>query len=207
MNSKDYWNKVHKELENEELIYDNWLDLFEKEIDSSTLPIIDLGCGEGNNVLYLTKKKKQVIPCDYSEVAISNINKRFPNVKAMCFDMTENLPFENNSAEIVIADLSLHYFTKETTIKILEEIKRVLVPNGILLFRVNSVKDVNHGAMQGKEVEHHLFENNGNLKRFFDKEDFDTFFSDWYTLYLNEEKMYRYTKEKIVWRGAMKVNK
>lgn len=207
MNSKDYWNEVHKSLESEELVYDNWLDLFEKEIASSTPPIIDLGCGEGNNVLYLTKKGKQVIPCDYSEVAISNINKRFPNVKAMCFDITEDLPFENNSAEIIIADLSLHYFTKETTIKILEEIKRVLVPNGILLFRVNSVKDVNHGAMQGKEIEHHLFENNGNLKRFFDKEDFDIFFSEWETIYLNEEKMYRYTKEKIVWYGAMKVNK
>lgn len=206
-NSKKYWNNVHESLENQELICDDWLDLFEEKITSSTLPIIDLGCGKGNNVLYLTKKEKQVIPCDYSEIAIQNINKKFPNIKALCFDMTKGLPFQNNSVEIVIADLSLHYFTEKTTLKILNEIKRVLVPNGILLFRVNSVKDVNHGAGQGLEVEPHLYENNGYFKRFFDKDDFNKFFSDWENIYLNEEKMERYTKEKIVWRGAMKVNK
>lgn len=206
-NSKEYWNDVHKSLENLKLFYDNWLELFEKEIISSTLPIIDLGCGEGNNVLYLSEKGKNIIPCDYSENAIKNVQKRFPMINALCFDMTKGLPFKTNSSEIIIADLSLHYFNEKTTFEILNEIKRVLIPNGLLLFRVNSIKDTNHGAGQGLEIEHHLYENKGNFKRFFDKEDFNKFFYNWKTIYLNEEKMERYTKEKIVWRGAMKVTK
>lgn len=60
--------------------------------------------------------------------------------------MTRGLPFENNFTDLIICDLSLHYFREKTTFEILEEIKRVLKPDGILLFKVNSVKDVNHGA-------------------------------------------------------------
>lgn len=40
---------------------------------------------------------------------------------------------------------------------ILNEIRRILVPGGHLLARVNSINDVNHGAGQGTEVEHHLY--------------------------------------------------
>lgn len=207
-NAKEYWNSIHQNLKDQELHYDDWLNPFTDIIDATALPIIDLGCGEGNNVMYLLEKRKKVIPCDYSEAALLNVQKRFPELKEVfCFDMTLGLPFENNSSDIVICDLSLHYFTEKTTLTILEEIKRILTPNGILLFRVNSTKDFNHGAGQGIEIEPHLYENNGSFKRFFDKQDFNKLFTDWETLYLKEETMSRYTQEKIVWRGAMKVAK
>lgn len=66
--------------------------------------------------------------------------------------MTKGLPFDDNFTDIIISDLSMHYFTKQKTCEILKEMKRVLKPNGILLFRVNSVKDVNHGAGEGTEI-------------------------------------------------------
>lgn len=91
--------------------------------------------------------------------------------------MSKGLPFEDNVADIIISDLSLHYFTEQKTFEILDEIKRVLKPNGLLLFRVNSVKDVNHGAGEGKEIEPHLYETtDGRYKRFFDEEDIKKFF-------------------------------
>ena len=77
-----------------------------------------------------------------------------------------------------------------------------------MLFRVNSVKDVNHGAGEGKEIESHLYETaDGRLKRFFDEKDIQKFFSEWEKLYIHEEKMGRYGTEKVLWRGALKVNK
>ena len=91
---------------------------------------------------------------------------------------------------------------------ILEEIKRVLKPSGLLLFRVNSVRDVNHGAGEGKEIEPHLYEtSDGRYKRFFDQSDIERFFAEWEKFYVHEETMGRYEKEKILWRCAMQVKK
>ena len=203
------WNDIHSYYERDKIKYDDWLELFDREIQNCQTPIIDLGCGCGNDTLYLIERGKKVIPCDYSKNAIHNIEKNFPEVeKAYRFDMSRGLPFEDNLTDIIISDLSLHYFTKEKTSKILQEIKRVLKPNGLLIFRVNSVKDVNHLAGQGTEIEHHVYKtNDGRYKRFFDEEDINRFFSDWKSLYIHEEIMGRYGMDKVLWRCAMQVKK
>lgn len=78
--------------------------------------------------------------------------------------------------------------------------------DGILLFRVNSTKYVNHGAGEGTEIEPHLYETeDGRYKRFFDEKDIEDFFSDWKKVYLHEEVMGRFTLEKVLWKAAMQV--
>lgn len=55
---------------------------------------------------------------------------------------------------------------------------------------------------------HYLYETaDGRLKRFFDEKDIQKFFADWEKLYIHEEVMGRYDAEKVLWRGAFKVNK
>ena len=99
-------------------------------------------------------------------------------------------------------------FNEEDTKNILNEIKRVLQKDGILIFRVNSTKDVNYGAGEGEEIEKHFYRTQvGMYKRFFDKEDIEYFFKKWKNLYINEEQMTRYEKVKEVWKCAYKVEK
>lgn len=105
------------EMKTREVVYDGWLKDYETEIEKCSTPIVDLGCGLGNNLSYLTQKGKEVLACDYSDIAIETIQKDFPNVKTKLFDMTQKFPIEDNFTEIVIADLSIHYFTKEVTIR------------------------------------------------------------------------------------------
>ncbi len=200
--AKERWNKEFAKGINDEIVYDDWLDSCEKQLQSCVAPIIDLGCGSGNNTKYLLEKGKEVIPCDFAETAIKNIKNRFPQVKkAKCFDMTKGLPFADNFTDIVIADLSLHYFSEDTTYNILAEIKRVLKPNGLLFFRVNSVLDKNYGAGQGTEIEKHLYATeDGRQKRFFDKNDIKTFWQAWHLIFCKEENMHRYELNKILWR-------
>ncbi len=207
--ANDRWNEIHSSYERDKIKYDDWLELFQRAIENCKTPIIDLGCGSGNDTLYLIERGKKVIPCDYSSTAIQNIQKNFPEIeRTECFDMTRGLPFEDNFTDLMICDLSLHYFTEKTTFEILEEIKRVLKPSGLLLFRVNSVRDINHGAGEGKEIEPHLYEtSDGRYKRFFDQSDIERFFAEWEKLYVHEETMGRYEKEKILWRCAMQVKK
>ena len=64
------WNKTYDNLWDKEIKYDDWLDSFKEYIENTNKPIIDLGCGFGNDTLYLRKMGKEVIPCDYSEIAI-----------------------------------------------------------------------------------------------------------------------------------------
>ena len=205
--ANERWNSIHSHYERKKIKYDDWLELFDRAIKNCKTPIIDLGCGSGNDTLYLIERGKKVIPCDYSKNAIENIKNNFPEIeRAECFDMTKGLPFEDNLTDIIISDLSLHYFTEKKTFEILDEIKRVLKPNGLLFFRVNSINDVNYGAREGKEIESHLYETaDGRYKRFFDEKDIASFFANWEKLYIHEEKIGRYGAEKVLWRGAFQV--
>ncbi len=207
--ANDVWNEIHTSYERNDIIYDDWLEMFQNEIERCNTPVIDLGCGSGNDTLYLIERGKKVISCDYSFNAIENIKKNFPEVHGTeCFDMTKGLPFEDNYTDIIISDLSLHYFTEKTTFRIIDEIKRVLKPEGMFIFRVNSVKDVNHGAGEGKEIERHLFETaDGRYKRFFDLDDIESFFGEWKKIFVREETMARYEMEKILWRCGVQVKK
>lgn len=205
----EYWNKLHTHYEREEIITDNWLDQFHEIVDNAKGPAIDLGCGCGNDTLYLLNKGKSVIPCDGSMNAIQNIRRNFPEIhESICFDMLDMFPFCNNMTDLVIADLCLHYFKREDTIKILKEIKRVLVNNGHLLLRVNSMNDVLHGVGKGIEVEPHLYmTEDGRYKRFFDRKDIYEIFNMFQIKYVNEDVMTRYKLEKKLYVVDLKNRK
>lgn len=198
INSINYWDSIHKEYKRDEIKFDDWLNPYLDIIEKTKIPILDLGCGSGNNTLYLLNHNKEVIPCDQSINAIKNIKINFQEVKdARCFNMLDGMPFSDNSFEIVIADLCLHYFRDIDTKNILKEIRRILVNDGILLARLNSMNDINHGAGSGKEVEKHLFETDDyRLKRFFTLEDISYFFKDFDLKEAKEETMTRYKLEK-----------
>ena len=210
-NSLQYWDQIHEDqhYNRDAIKVDDWLDRFEDIIDRSSLPILDLGCGGGNNTLYLIDKGKSVIACDQSEKAIAMIQKNFPEIKeTKCFNMLDGFPFPDNSFEVVVADLCLHYFTEKDTSRINSEIERILLSGGHLLMRVNSVNDVNHGAGQGVEIEPHLYETEtGTLKRFFDEADIRRFFKDYAIEYIKEETMSRYKLEKKLYRVCVRFEK
>ena len=205
-NSLEYWNEIHLNNNRSAIKTDDWLEDFDEIIMRSDRPILDLGCGSGNDTLYLISKGKQVIACDQSENAIGSMKRDFPEITdTRCFNMLDGLPFKTESFEIVIADLCLHYFLEKDTAFVVSEIQRILVPGGHLFLRVNSLNDVNHGAGQGKQIEHHVFETeSGMIKRFFDEDDIRYFFGAFEIKYMKEEIMSRYRLEKRLFRVCAK---
>lgn len=202
---KVYWNKQYTARGNKRVTYDLWLDKYENILHASKeTPIIDLGCGLGNDTLYLHERGYKVLSCDYSEEALKKLELFIDNPITKLFDMKSGLPFESESAKVIIADLSLHYFSWAETRKIVNEIKRVLKEDGFLLLRVNSVKDTNYGAGKGIIIEKNYYNIDGNLKRFFDKEQLEELFIDWEVKYINEYEMSRYINSKILWEMAVK---
>lgn len=198
MQFKDYWNKSHKTYSMGKITYDNWLNDYKNVLDNCKTEVLDLGCGVGNDTLYLTERGFKVIACDYSEVALNHLKEQIKDVKTMQIDISDPLPFKNNTFDLIIADLSLHYFDEKTTIEIMKEIKKILKPNGHLLARVNSIKDINHGAGQGKQLEKNYYFVEGYNKRFFSIEDAKKIFSYIGKPKIKEADMLRYTSPKKV---------
>ena len=198
MQFKDYWNKSHKTYSMGKITYDNWLNDYKYVLDNCKTEVLDLGCGVGNDTLYLTERGFKVIACDYSEVALNHLKEQIKDVKTMQIDISQPLPFKENTFDLIIADLSLHYFDEKTTIEIMKEIKKILKPNGHLLARVNSIKDINHGAGQGKQLEKNYYFVEGYNKRFFSIEDAKKIFSYIGKPKIKEADMLRYTSPKKV---------
>ena len=198
MNFQDFWNKSYETYSTDGKIYSSWLDKYVSVIDSCKTKVLDLGCGIGYDSFYLTQRGLDVVACDFSEVALSRLRENVENVETRLLDISEKLPFEDESFDLVIADLSLHYFDTKTTEKIMSEIERILAPKGFLLARVNSIHDVNHGAGEGEKIEDNFYFVKGYNKRFFTVEDAERFFSIVGKATVREEDMLRFNKAKKV---------
>lgn len=196
-----YWNEVHKKYTS---TYDGWLDkylhLFNKN-DS----IIDLGCGRAYCSQYLLDNGfTDIAACDFSEEVLKILNDERPDLKTMLFDMSNGLPFEDNSENIVIADLSLHYFNLSKTKLIFEDIYRILKKDGYLIARVNSTDDKEHIPSNCEEIEENFYYDGNIYKKFFTKEDFDFLFTNFQIINLEEKNMSRYEKTKVLWEFCIK---
>ena len=124
----------------------------------------------------------------------------------MTLDHSKKLPFENNSFDVVVASLCLHYFNWSATNAIIIEVSRILRSGGFLLCRLNSKNDINYGSTGYPEIETDLFNVKGRSKRFFNKSDiYELFPEPWKLTSLQEKLIDRYDKEKVVWEFGVAI--
>lgn len=136
---------------------------------------LDLGCGTGEDTAELVAAGMRVIAFDRSRFRLRRARRCAPGARFVVGDMTRGLPFPDESFDLVVASLSIHYFDWETTCRIVREIARVLRPGGRFLCRVNRVGDVHFDYGRGTEVEPDFFEvRPGHTKRFFSEESLRT---------------------------------
>lgn len=195
---KLYWNDVFTSKMPDKIVCDSWLDKYQNLLTPQGGTVLDIGCGAGNDTLYLFEKGFDVISCDYSEKALEILTRHIPTATALRLDITQPLPFANEAFDFIIADLSLHYFDSATTRAIMAEIRRVLKQDCPLIARVNSINDNNYGACQGQELDYHFYYYDGYNKRFFDLQDVQKYFSVIGTVTAHETDMLRYPMPKKV---------
>lgn len=198
-NQKTHWNQYYSNKQGDltEYQYDAWLEKYRNLLKGKK--VIDLGSGIGNDSKMLVEQGIQVHACDFSKEALKILQQNLSTVPCTCIDMTKKIPFEDASFDVVVADLSLHYFTWEVTVGIVAEIARILTMDGSLLLRVNSMNDVKYGAGQGMELEKHLYLVQEKLKRFFTKEDLLKLLTDWKIKYIEEYTNWRFEHGKVMW--------
>ncbi len=161
---------------------------------------LDLGCGEGHDARYLTAQGFQVTAVDGSEAALKIARQIASQARHIHTDYRDGLPFANGVFDIIVANLSLHYFDHEQTKHIVHEIERCLAPNGYFFARVNSANDLNFGATGHPEVEPGYYLVNGEYKRFFTRQSLIALGNRHWKLHNMEElTIHRYGSEKVVW--------
>ncbi len=174
-----------------------WKPLLEKEKKEYAL---DIGCGIGLDTRYLTEFGYKVISMDLSETALSICKKTLPDNVFLQIDIGEGLPFSTNSFQVIVANLSLHYFDSVVTEKIMDEIRNCLKTGALFFVRLNSTKDINFGSVGHEEIEPSVFRVENQQKRFFDGNTVNELFkTGWKRHGIEEISIDRYSKTKVVW--------
>ena len=193
-----YWNSIYNnhmlEFPQDDEFLSTWLESLRK-----AKRIVDLGCGNGVNSFYLYERGIHTIACDFSEPALNLLLKKAPDANVLLFDMRDGLPFLSNHLDVVIADLSLHYFSIQETKAILNEIRRSLVPDGMFICRVNAIETDLMG-LKYPEIEKDYYDVNGCKKRFFTVDSLASIMSGFSVkkLYEQETEKYRRAKKTVV---------
>jgi hypothetical protein len=105
---------------------------------------------------------------------------------------------------VVVASLSLHYFPWPETEALVERIRQLLVPSGILLCRLNSTNDHHFGASGHPRIDDDYYLVDGAPKRFFDRAAVDRLFSPgWRMLSVEERTIDRYDLPKSAWEVVL----
>jgi SAM-dependent methyltransferase len=178
-----------------------WLPLLAAKAGS--LPILELGCGAGRDSAVLAAAGQRVVGIDASESAIAAATARVPSCEFHCQDMRVPFPERGSRVRVVLASLSLHYFSWTETAMLVERIRDALEPAGLLLCRVNATDDVDHGAVGHPEIERHFYLVRGQPKRFFDRADIEQLLGvGWTVLHVEHRIVQRYARPKALWEIA-----
>lgn len=201
VDAREEWDRIFSSLEEapsaEDAWLERWLDLLNPRLES---PVLDLGCGAGEDARFLSSRGFRVVAADSSEKALEITGRRAPGARRVRMDLTRGLPFTSAHFGAVVASLSLHYFPWPKTVEILGEVRRCLVPGGHLLARLNSTNDSHYAAARKEPIAPNFFLLGGSPKRLFDRDDVVALFSAGWEIESAEElTTARYGYEKTLW--------
>jgi ubiquinone/menaquinone biosynthesis C-methylase UbiE len=143
--------------------------LIEKNANLGT--ICELGCGPGMITGYLSEQGATVCGIDLSAKMIEEARKQFPQIRFEQGDMLDLKNVEDNSFGGIAAFYSIIHVSPERVGDALREMRRVLIPGGVLLLTFHI----------GSETRHldEWFEKKVNLDfHFFEREEMKTLLTE-----------------------------
>ena len=147
--AKKYWLKIHiQEVDDlksvcfpqHSIFFNRFFDYFQKfairralntlQISVSGKKILDIGCGRGRWIKFYNSLGGITTGVDLSPEAINKCREK--GLQAIQCDITE-LPFKNNTFDIVNSVTVLHHIPYEQQKRVVSELYRVLKPQGWMI--------------------------------------------------------------------------
>lgn len=174
MNSRlvKLWNQSHKKIPRDKIssvfARDN-----EKLFPRSCV-VCDLGGGTGSDALYFLEKGHVVWVVDISKLALKIVVEKSNELKLKQNLTTVQVSFSENFSElpsekfdVVYSHLALHYFSREQTLKILMQIRRILKKDGNCFISIKGAEDLKEMDWlknNSVETEEGVFNDHGKIK-------------------------------------------
>lgn len=167
-------------------------------------PVLEIGCGHGDDTAVLAGAGLRVIAFDLSRMAVAAARMRVPSASIECRDIRSPFPAAATDVGLVVASLSLHYFPWAETVAIFRRIHEALRPGGLFLCRLNSTEDRHFGAIGHPEIEPDFYMVDGEPKRFFDARSIAALFAKGWKVASQEHFVTRkYLKAKALWEVVL----
>jgi SAM-dependent methyltransferase len=179
-----------------------WLPLVRER--AGILPVLELGCGGGEDTATLIGAGHRVIGIDLSARSIAEAQAKVPAAEYHCQDIRAQFPTHATELGVVVASLSLHYFAWSETVALVGRVHNALRSGGVLLCRLNSTNDHNYGASGHPRIADDYYSVHGESKRFFNRESVHELFAKgWRILAAEEMVIYKYADPKAVWEVVL----
>ncbi len=196
------WSKLHSSYSEEDWI--NKPNIFATEVIQyfpKTGKVLELGAGQGQDSRYFAEQGYEVTSTDISEEALKLSQSKVPphlenKITLQNIDISQPLPFSDQSFDIVYAHLSIHYFPQSVTEKIVKEMHRVLKTDGVVAILVNTTEDPEYS--KGSKIEEDFFLVEGISKRYFSVESLKEYVSAFKIIVLdNSGETYKDAKKGV----------
>ena len=170
--------------------------------------VLELGCGTGNDAARLAGEGYSVTAIDLSGEAIGQARARFGSLaRFLVADMTQRLPFPDESFDAVMSNVAMHMFPDGVTRALFAEVRRLVRAGGLFVFHVNSLADrpLRARNLPAREIEpDYVAEESGQTMHFFSEAYLRDLLGGWQHVNLVPVSVpHRKTGEpyKHVWRG------
>ncbi|MFC1629045.1 class I SAM-dependent methyltransferase [Gemmatimonadota bacterium] len=95
--------------------------------------VLDVGCGTGMYLELYSRPDCQISGIDLSPAMLAIARKRLGSQAHLLLEDASQMPYEDETFDIVLASLFLHELSPETRSAIMDQMKRVLKPDGRML--------------------------------------------------------------------------
>lgn len=132
-----------------------------KHVDRTQIKVLELGCGPGANLWFLSREGFQVSGIDCSPTAIklakefveTEVNEASLDLKIGDF---ADLPWEDNSFDCIVDIYAIYANPLSVIERTIQEINRVLKPGGVGYAKFFGCETTGYGL--GEELEHNTFD-------------------------------------------------